>query len=438
MQAGLTRRRFLSRLSWAAGGWGLAAPALAQETQAASTVVLGLIGCGARGRVNLRHFLELRGARIGAVCDVDGQHLDAAAAEVARQGQRRPQTYADFRRLLEQKDLDAVIIATPDHWHALPFVAACEAGKDIYCEAPLSHSLVEAKVMVAAARHFKRVVQVGTWQRSLPHIQEAVALVRSGQLGQISLCRAWFAHPLEGWIKTLGRAELQDPPAHLDWDMWLGPAPKVPYAPNRCHTHWRWFFDYGGGLMTDWGVHLIDTVLEAMQETDPLTVQSVGGKFVLEDDRDTPDTMVTLYRFGKWALHWEGRLANGRGLESDRTHGLAFLGSRGTLVVDRAGYQWHPETGQAQAPPPSTPSASTHWQNFLDCVRSRQRPRGDVESVARSTLLCHLGNIALQAGRTVWWDATQQDVANRSEVRGCTAYARSYRAPWKLPTYPKA
>jgi predicted dehydrogenase len=438
MQAHLTRRQFLRSSALAAAGCASSPVVLAQGLDAAKTVVLGLVGCGARGLVNLRHFLDLKGVEIGAVCDVDAEHVQAAVAQVLRRGRRRPQTYTDYRRLVEQRDLDAVIIATPDHWHALVFVAACEAGKDIYCETPLSHSLVEAKTMWAAARRFKRVVQVGTWQRSVPHFQEAVAFVRSGQLGPISLCRAWFVQPLEGLGSSLGRAQPQDPPPQLDWDLWLGPAPKVPYAPNRCHQHWRWFFDYGGGLMTEWGLHLIDTVLLAMQETDPLTVQSAGGKFVLEDDRDTPDTMLTVYRFPKWVLQWEGRLTNGRGLEGERSHGVAFLGSRGTLVVDRAGYQWYPETPQASGPPSSTHGPNTHWQNFVDCIRSRQRPSGDIDSVARTTMVCHLGNIALQSGRMLWWDATQQDVANRADVRSAPAYQRAYRAPWKLPTYSEA
>jgi predicted dehydrogenase len=435
MKSLLSRRQFIASASTVTLGLGLSARAFAQSQGANNKIVLGLIGCGGMGRANLKNFMKLKGVEIGALCDVDSRQMDGAMRDVIGSERARPKTYGDFRQLLEQKDVDAVIIATPDHWHALPFIAACEAGKDIYCEKPISHSLVEAKAMVAAAKHFKRVVQVGTWQRSMRHFQQAIDFVRSGMLGQISVCRAWLVNPLDGWLKSIGHQEPEPPPAHLNWDFWLGPAPRVPYQPNRGHSNWRWFFDYGGGLMTDWGVHMIDIALLGMRESDPMSVSSVGGKFVLDDDRDTPDTMQTIYRFPKWVMNWEVRFANGRGLDGGRGHGAEFIGTKGSLVVDREGYQWFPENPEHASPPKQEGGENTHWQNFLDCVKSRENPRSDIESMAKTTTVCHLGNIALQCGRTIYWDAQRQDIANRAEAKSSTAYERAYRGPWTLKNY---
>jgi predicted dehydrogenase len=256
-------------------------------------------------------------------------------------------------------------------------------------------------------------------------------------MGEVNVCRAWFVNPMGGWLKSIGHQQAGPAPAELDWDMWLGPAPKVGYTKNRCHFDWRWFFDYGGGLMTDWGVHMIDIVLEGMQDTDPVSVSSVGGKLVLDDDRDTPDTMLTIFKFGKWVLHWEVRFNNGRGIDGGRGHGSEFVGTKGTLVVDRTDYQWFGEKPEHEAPPKPEKGENTHWQNFLDCVKSREKPRSDIESMAKTTIICHLGNIAYRTGKTITWDPKKQDVAGASlaDARRCPSYERPYRAPWKLKKY---
>jgi predicted dehydrogenase len=429
----VTRRQFLQEtgaLASAAGlGLALGAPMAARSQGANDRLVFGLIGCGTMGRENLRHFLQMKDVAVAAVCDVDESHLDNAVADVTKSGRPAPQRLKDFRQLLDRMDIDAVIIGPPDHWHAVPFIAACEAGKDIYCEKPISHSLVEAKAMLAAARHFKRVVQIGTWQRSMKHFHDAIAFVRSGKMGKINVCRAWMFYDL----RDIGRQQPQNPPAGLDWDFWLGPAPKRPYQSNRCHENWRWFFDTGGSLMTDWGVHMIDIVLLAMGESDPSTITSAGGKLVCEDDRDTPDTLHTVYQFPKWILTWEHRFNNDRGLDGGKSHGAEFIGDAGTLIVDRSGYKFYP------LPPDELPKSewveSTHWQNFVDCIKSRQKTNSDIESMAKTTMVCQLGNIALQSGKTIHWDALKQDVTNRTEVKHCVSYEREYRKPWKLTLF---
>ncbi len=428
------RRQFLGTTSTALAGVGLGLAlsprAFAQSKGANEKLTFGLIGCGGMGRANLKRFLDL-GHNLAAVCDVDDTHMDATIGDATKRNLPAPKKYKDFRQLLEQKDIDAVIIGTPDHWHAIPFIAACEAGKDIYCEKPISHSFVEAKTMMNAAKYHKRVVQVGTWQRGQKHFQTAIDFVRSGKMGKISICRAWNFNT----GNSIGHQSPTTPPAHLDWDMWLGPAPKRPYQPNRCHFTWRWFFDYGGGLMTDWGVHMIDIVMLAMQQTDPISVSAVGGKLTMDDDRDTPDTMLTIYQFPNFVLHWEHRFGNQRGIDGGIAHGSEFIGEKGTLIADREKYQYFPDKKDAEQPPAMDKRDSTHWQNFVDCVKTRQKTLSDIESMAKTTMICHLGNIAFESGKTLYWDTAKQDVTNRGDVKHCVSYEREYRKPWKLKMY---
>ncbi len=425
-----TRRQFISQTGAVAGGLSLGlsdARLYAQSPGANDRISLGLIGCGNMGRFNWKQLLSLKGVRAAAVCDVDATHLQDGVRDAVEAGQPAPKQFKDFRRLLEQKDIDAVIIGTPDHWHALPFIAACQAGKDIYCEKPISHNFKEAKAMLNAARRHKPVVQIGTWQRSQKHFQDAIAIVQSGMLGKINICRTWMM-----FGRDIGRQTPQTPPATLDWNFWLGPAQAEPYTPNRCHENWRWFWNTGGSLMTDWGVHMIDIVLLAMRQSDPLTVTSQGGILTSNDDRDTPDTLQASYRFANWILTWEHRFNNMRGLDGGIEHGAEFIGEHGTLLVDRGRYQYFPEPKDGPTPPPSQRGDSGHWQNFLDCMRSRGKPISDIESMAKTTMVCHLGNIALQSGTTLHWDAQAQDVAHPRSVAHCLACQREYRKPWKL------
>lgn len=439
MKSSQTRRQFIGRTSLATAGIGLGlsinAKTYAQSKGANNKVVMGVIGCGGMSRHNVGKLLQVPGVEFAAVCDVDSANMAGGAEQLTKAGRTAPKHYKDFRQLLERKDIDAVVINTPDHWHALPFIAACEAGKDIYCEKPISQNFVEAKAMMNAANHFKRVVQVGTWQRSMNHFNEAIKFVRSGKMGDINICRAWAVNEASSKNSDIGKKSPEAAPLSLDYDFWLGPAAKRPYQANRAHYSWRWFFDYGGGLMTDWGVHMIDIVLLGMNQFDPLTVSSTGGIFTTNDDRDTPDTMQASYRFPKWLLQWENRFNNKRGLDGGKNHGAEFIGSKGTLIVDREGYQYFPETEGNEAPPPSNKQESTHWQNFVDCMKSREKPASNIDSMGRTTMLCHLGNIALQSGKTLRWDAKDQDVANRGDVKDCISYEREYRKPWKLKMY---
>jgi len=435
MKPPFTRRSFLARTSTAALGLGLSARTISRAQGANERIVMGVIGTGGMGRANMSGLLKVPGVEFAAVCDVDRAQSDKALEILSKEGRPMPKVYRDFREVLDRKDIDAVLIATPDHWHAIPFIAACEAGKDIYCEKPISHDIVEAKAMANAAKYFERVVQIGTWQRSVKHFQTAIDFVHSGQMGTIAVCRAWFVSILGGWPKPMEKLPDGTAPEGFDYDMWLGPAPKRPYNPNRAHWNWRWFYDYGGGLVTDWGVHMMDIVFLGMQQSDPLSVACDGGIYALKDDRDTPDTMQAIYRFPNFLMNWETRFSNGRGLDGGRTHGAEFIGSNGTLIVDRTDYQWFPEHPENPGPPPPEKSDHDHWRNFIDCVKSRAQPRSDIQSMAKTTICCHLANIAYQSGTTVKWDKEQQDVANRDDVSHCRSYQRPYREPWKLKNY---
>jgi predicted dehydrogenase len=383
------------------------------------------------GRANLRDFLKTKSVEIAAVCDVYEPNLDVAAEMTDGKAER----CKDFRRLVDRKDLDFVIVATPDHWHALPMVAACNAGKDVYCEKPVSLTIREGRKMVEAARHNKRVVQVGTQQRSGTHFQKAVELVRAGTLGKVSFVRCW--NYLNQYPFGMGNPSDSAPIAGLDWDLWLGPAPKVAYNRNRFLGTFRWFWDYSGGMLTDWGTHLIDVVHWAMNVDAPLTASAAGGKLHIEDNRETPDTLEVTYEYPGFLLNYSYRVLNGRGLDG-KTYGIQFHGTRGTLFVDREGWELFPERSPDESLPLSekpqrsdgSPQHYPHVLNFLECLKSRALPASDIEIAHRSTSACHLGNIAYKVKRKIAWDAKAEKVVGDAEAD--TLAGKEYRKPWTL------
>jgi predicted dehydrogenase len=443
MEKDLTRREFLRTSGRAAVGVGLgmraagaaAAPADQPAPPAAKPgppaspsekIVLGVIGCGGQGRAVMNEHMQHPDVVVAAVCDVDRRHLSQAGQEVEKKYGKRPAEFKDFRQLLERTEIDAVLIATPDHWHALPAVLACEAGKDIYLEKPIAHDILEGRAIVNAAKNFI----------------SAIDFVRSGKMGKIAVCRAWT---LGG--AAVGHQEPTNPPPELDWDFWLGPAPKVPYRSNRCHSNWRWFFDYAAGLTGDWGAHMIDIVLLGMNQWHPLAVSSVGGKLVCgpKDDRDTPDTQMAIFQFPDFIMNWEIHVGP-PGLDGGGHHGAEFIGAAGTLIVDRGGLQWRPNgTNAADAPAGGGPSTSpipaasrpgvSHSRNFLDCIKSRARPRSDIETMHATTTMCHLANLAYRTGKRIRWDAEKEAVIGDRDAMNDQCYQREYRRPWKLPMY---
>jgi len=413
-------------------------------------VAMGLIGCGGRGSQVTDQFLRAPDAAVTAVADVYEPFRERALAAVragtftkTTAGGSAPNAnpgvigLKDFRQLLDRKDVDAVIIATPDHWHALMAVTALRSGKDVYVEKPLSLVLREGRVMVDEARRTTRVCAVGSQQRSGAHYIEAVRLIREGAIGTVHHVHAGMTrNAMPGFVARELRGGLTDA---LDWDMWLGPAPKVPFDPFRAIYHFRWFWDYSGGQMTNWGAHHLDIARWALGAKAPKAVAGFGGRYAIKDGGETPDVQQVLYQFASSVVTWSTREVN----EGDRA-GLVFYGTKGTLDLARSGYTIRPETWTGDADGTTGKRAPAiearevkggnldeqHVRNFLDCVKSRQRPNADVEEGHLSAVLCHLGNLATRLGRSLTWDAEHERVVGDTEANALLT--KAYRKPWTL------
>lgn len=434
-----TRRDFLGRTAAAAVVASPVAQVLAAGTprtarqSANDKLVLGLIACGGMGSSNMRSLLEFSDVTVAAVCDVDSSRIAGDYKFVSDKTGKAPDVYSDYRRMLDRKDIDAVIIGTPDHWHALNLVHACEAGKDSYCEKPISHNIREAKAMVGAQQRFGRVVQVGTWQRSGQEFVDALAYVRSGKLGKVVHCRAWISDGTR-----IGKVQPSTPPSTLDYDAWIGPAEMHPYQSNKVHWNWRWVMNSGGGLTTDWGVHMLDIALLGMSKNQdfamPTSASCVGGQWAItDDDRDAPDTVDALFAFdgSPVSLSWSVN----RDHPGKPGHGTEFVAADGkTLRVWRGGWVVLDADGKELPKEGTDPYPTNHWRDWVDCVKSRSKPRADLASVARTTMVCHLANAALYSGTTVRWDPATMDIVGKSG-RDTMAYDREYRTGYKLPRY---
>ena len=447
----MTRRRFIGQSLASVGAVGAAAaglscsqavrPVLAQRVLGANDRIrFAVIGCGGQGRVDMKTFFKAsKNVECPLVCDVDDEQFKHTVYALEQLGQARPETIKDWRKVIERKDIDVILLATPDHWHPLPLIAAVQADKDLYCEKPLANSIGEGRRMLDFARKYDRVVQIGTQWRASKHFGAAVDYVHSGQLGKVRLVRCWAAL---AWFPSIGKVPDSPTPPGVDYDMWLGPAPKRPFNRARFHFTFRWFWDYAGGLMTDWGVHLLNIALWGMDVNVPKRVASTGGKYVFDDSAETPDTQCTLYDYEKFTLVWEHQAGTGHGAEG-REHGVAFYGSNGTLVVDGSGWQVYPEAKDKRSATQPAPVIDKKLDedgeqcrvnlvsNFLDCVRTRKRPIMDIERGYHVTAVAHLGNLALRTGRSIEYDADNMrvignDAANRM-------ITNPYRAPWALP-----
>jgi predicted dehydrogenase len=448
MADNLNRRDFLGTSGrvtlGGAAAWSALHPAIRTArgalAPAEEKIGVALIGCGGMGNSDLDDFMRAPEVQMIALCDVDDAHLSKTADKVEKNSGTRPKTTKDYREVLDLKEVDAVIIGTPDHWHAIPFISSCMAGKDVYCEKPISHNILEGRTMVNAARRYNRVSQIGTQQRSGEHFQKAVNLVREGKLGRVSLTRTWnFNNEAP---RGLGKPADQDnPPDGVDYDRWLGPAPSRPFNRARFHGSFRWFFDYAAGMIGDWNVHLQDIIHWAMNVTAPKSVHAAGGKYTLDDDRDTPDTMIVTYEFegpqGPFIQMYEMRKGNAHGIGSSSGHGMQFHGTDATLYLDRSGFKVIPE--RERTAEVTSKGSDQHWphvQNFLSCVKSRERCICDVETGHTSTLACHLGNISLKLGRKIYWDAAKEEILNERgylDRRATALMGREYRRGYELP-----
>jgi len=457
MSEQVTRRQFLGTSGKAAAtlAAGAAVHTMLRPARAADAnekFNVALIGCGGMGGANLNSFMNTELVNVVAVCDVDQNHLGNRVQQAEAKLGKKPEAVKDYRKVIDRKDVDVVIVATPDHWHAAPMIAAVAAGKDVYCEKPACHNIAEGRAMVDAAAKYRRIVQVGTHQRSAAHMQEARDFIRAGKLGTITMTETytWATEAPDG----MGNAPDEPSPEGLDYDMWLGAAPKRPFNRRRFHHSFRWYFDYASGMVGDWNVHLQDIIMWTLETPSPKAVSTSGGKFVLPDDRDTPDTMLATYEFGPgphtpsgYVQLYTMRKASGPPW-SHGGYGMVFHGTNGKLLMRRDSWEvvgdfkdWgDPNKGRRVEGfnKPGVDQHLDHVKNFLACVRSRQKPIASIEDHFQTVTACHLANVSLRSGSKIYWCTKTEKCYKDPELKTPDAVAnqyvtREYRKGYELP-----
>ena len=437
----MDRRRFLEGTSSVAGaaavGTVLSSPVSGRSANDRVTVcVMGVRG---RGGSLLTTFTSLPDVDIKYVCDLDENVLNARTAQVEAKRGRKPQAIKDYRTALDDKSVDAIISGCPDHWHALPTIHACQAGKDVYVEKPDGHNVMEGRTMVAAAGKYQRVTQMGTQGRSGLHHRRAIDYIASGKLGKVRFAKAWESSR-QG---PVGPVPDSEPPSSVDYNNWLGPAPVRPFNRFRFHGNWRWFFDYGTGDLGNDGVHRLDiarwaleTAVAAQGETIPSVPRAVsahGGKYYFDDMQEFPDTLMVTYDYPGYVLTYEMRIWNRYPLHGE-SEGAAVYGDAGYVVIGNRGWHAYDERGKEVISETGTDNSIGHARDFVDCMRSREKCRADLETVGHpSSLLCHLGNAAWRAGRTLKFDPETYTIRDDPDANQFLARAE-YRKPWVLPS----
>jgi len=430
-----SRRDFIRTASVVAAGSVLSLDALSKArlgVAANDKIQVGLIGARSQGFANLVSLLKNPEVECVALCDIDKNILTNQTNALIKLGHPQPKLYVDYRKMLENKDIDLVIIGTPDHWHCLQFVHSLEAGKHVYVEKPMGNSIAEINIMQKAVQKHGKIVQVGQWQRSQPHFVDAIDYVKSGKLGRIRTCKAWSYVDWKGPVPKVADSAV---PEGVNYDLWLGPAPRIPFNLNRFHFTWRWFWEYGNGLMTDWGVHLIDYILYGMGKSIPESVMAIGGKYAFPDDAMvTPDTMTAVYDFKDFTMIWEHTIGIGLGNWS-RPHGMSYVGENGTLVLDRKGWEVIPEKQKIEAVPVQKNvgvGLDIHTKNWLDCVKNNtpQKLNAGINIGRDVALVAQMGNIAFRTGEKVTWNNAKQQFGTSTANKLITPeYFNGYTLP---------
>lgn len=432
-------------------GSAITALSYSQIPGANDRVRMGYIGLGNRGDQVHDAFLEFGDSQTVAICDLNESYLDLAA----RKSRATPSRYKDYRKLLDDKNVDAVVIATPDHWHALQFIDACNAGKDVYVEKPLSLTIVEGRKMVDVASRTKRVVQVGLQRRSSKMLMEAAEIVRSGGIGHVTVAQGF--HLQNEWPNGLGNPANANPPSAEDWDLWIGPAPKAPYNKNRTYYNFRWFYDYSGGQVTNFGVHYQDMLRWCLGQDAPKAVTAMGGRFAIKDNREIPDTCKIIWQYADTLVVFNQFNANNAAANPGR-HEMELRGTKGTMYVDLNGWEIVPQDVTDSLIPARTPvdrglekaynpsrkpamqprvvkgrvDNMAHARNFLDCIKARNlKTNCDTLTGHLSTSGPLIGNIALKTKSYLEWDAAAERFTNNAAANKLLHY--QYRAPYKLP-----
>ncbi len=420
------RRSFLARTTAAAVSAG-AAPGILGANE---RITLGLIGGRNQGRHVAKRAVKA-GANVKTFCDIDEAILAKVSPELTEAQGKAPATETDYRRVLEDKDIDAVVIATPDHWHTHMSLEALAAGKDVYIEKPLSQTIHEGHLIREAARKYDRVVQVGTQRRSGEYFHTAADYVASGKLGKLCLIKAW-GNQLR---PSIGNPPNGTPPPSVDYNQWLGPAPELPFNKLRFHYNWRFFWDYGNSELGNQGIHMIDVAMMAIQKMRglenclPSRVSSNGGIYWLDDMKEVPDTQVVTYDFDDFMMVWELRSFGKHHPMESVGFGTAFYGTDASLVADGNGWKVYDKDGGIAATGEQTPLL--HEQDFLECVKSRKRPRSDIEIGRLSTTICHLGNISYHLGRDIKFNPKTEDFGD-DQAANSQRY-KTYRKGFELP-----
>lgn len=399
-------------------------------------VRLGIMGVNGMGRYHTAAFAQSPEAQIVYVCDVDRRVIPPALKEITDRGRPEPRVVTDFRRILDDTSVDALVIATPDHWHAPATILACAAGKHVYVEKPASHNLREGRLMVEAARRHRRVVQVGTQSRSTRHVMRAMELLYDGAIGKVLVAKAWNSQLRE----NIGRREPGPPPAELDYEMWLGPVPDAPYRSNVVHSHWRWWHDFGVGDIGNDGVHDIDIARWGLGvRTHPHRITAFGSKSFFDDDQQWPDTQTAVFEYrGDGAeepprqLIYEQRIWSPY-VQEGFENGNAFYGTQGMMLVGKKeGFQMFGPRNQLREEMKGGLDLPSHHQDFLRCVRSGDRPHADIEIGHLSSSLCHLANIATRTGRTLRFDPAAEKIVGDDQSNALLR--RAYRdGHWAAP-----
>jgi len=401
------------------------------------TIRVACVGVRGQGRAHISHYAKMNNVEIAAICDIDESVLNQRLSDVEKMGKKRPASYTDIRKLLEDKSIDAISIATPNHNHTLQTVWACQAGKDVYVEKPCAHDMFEARQIVAAAQKYNRLVQHGTNCRS-GIAREGVQKLREGLIGDVYMARGLCFK----WRDTIGRKPVEPVPAGVHYDLWLGPAPVHEFTRNRFHYNWHWFWDYGNGDFGNQGIHQVDVARWGLGVKYPTKVSAIGGHFMFDDDQETPNTLNCAFEFndgGKRRMmefevrHWISNHEAGIGSsDKSNTIGNEFYGSKGYMAID--GYSSYKTwLGKEQTPGPENKKGGDHFLNFIEAVRSRDRNHlnAEVEEGAASTVLVHLANISYRVGRTINFDPETMTIKDDAEAT--KLISRKYRAPYIVP-----
>lgn len=389
--------------------------------QSSNRIKVGVMGLG-RGMAHVKAALAIPNVELAYVCDVDQQRTEKAIA-AAEDQPTKPRGVSDFRRMLDDKELDAVMIATCNHWHAPATILACSAGKHVYVEKPGSHNPQEGLWMVQAARKHQRVVQMGNQRRTWPAIREAIARLHSGVIGETTFARCWY----DNARGSIGVGQNVPTPPHLNYDLWQGPAPRRPYKDNLVHYNWHWHWHWGNGELGNNGIHALDLARWGLNVDYPKSVSYTGGRYHYQDDQETPDTAVALYDFGQKGASWDGSSCHPR--REEKNDFVRFYGSKGTLAINGTGYEVFDLDGSSLESHRGEGGDKGHMADFFDCVRSGKRPNSEIEMGQISTLLCHLGNVAYRTGKTLHFDPDSRQLIGMPEAQGF--WERSYEPGWR-------